>query len=155
MKSLRILTLAGIIFAAYSVHAEAPAPSFDGMSIRVGANFGLCGLLTIKPIPKSQLDPSIPVNSQYKRIYLRAIRYNDAGNEKETTGVAELPIQGKQFSYGWAGLGDAHYKIYVFTKDENLEEIPLDASKYVTIKADHNGACVGDRDSYWEPLKMR
>lgn len=155
MKSLRILTLAGLVFAAYSVRAEAPAPSFDGSTIRVGANFGLCGLLTIKPIPKSQLDPSIPVNRQYEKIFVRAIRYNDAGNEKETTGQTQLPIQGKQFSYGWAGLGDAHYKIYVFTTDEKDNEIPLDASKYVTIKADHNGTCVGDRDSYWEPLKMR
>lgn len=156
MKFLKTIALGAITFAISLISACAPAPIFQDQSglgyIRVGANFLLCGEITIKP-------KSYPANVQ---LILVAHRYNDAGIDQGEVGRAILPHNGLSQAYGWAGLGNAHYRIFLRMKkfygysNEEYHETQLNPQEWLILEANHNIVCVGPLgpDAPFTPLNL-
>lgn len=139
------------------LHAEEPNIVTDGDHgyIKIGANWGLCGAISI--MPKPGIDPT--------SIRLESFRYDGDGNQVEARGACVLPASGLKQEYQWAGWGNTHFRVYVYRM------IPLPAphvnsfyrqrvnpNDYITISSRHNVPCVlpafGGPDAPKEPLNL-
>lgn len=154
MKIRNILALSALALASNAMHAaDALAPRVENNYIRVGSNFGTCGVIFIQ----QKAQDNLPTTEQFSTISLRSVLYDGSGSERGVTGeTSNIPAQGLRQQYSWAGMGDAHYRIYVFAKTPAGREVLLNPSNYVTfdVPAHNQVFCVGQQASI-EPLNMR
>lgn len=162
------ICLLSLALGGLTAHADEPRIISEGNHsyIHVGANFLLCGALTITPTTSA---PITLVSYRYEPQGTRTISYPQENRTVEVpvlpiiTKLGEIVLHGSALSqeYQWAGFGDRHFRIYAYRPDEaqagNFAN-PLPIAEYVTISSRHNLPCVipafGGPGVPKEPLNM-
>lgn len=134
--------------------------------IHVGANFLLCGALTITPTTDT---PITLVSFRYEPQGTQTISYPQENRTIQVPILPKITKLGQSVlyrtllaqEYQWAGIGDRHFRIYAYRPEEaqsgNFAN-PLNIAEYVTITSRHNLPCVlsafGGPGVALEPLNM-